>query len=378
LLFGSFRRVLAIDAGFQSDHVLTASISLPASRYPDEPQARRFAEDVLARVRAVPSVAAAGVTDTLPLGSYHTSSLILAEGYQRKPDESFIAPARVVASSGYMEAMHARLVAGRLFNEHDVNTAPSVVIVDQTLAARFWPGASAIGQRLYRPEDSKNLQALTPTTRMFTVVGVISPIKLDTLVDTRASAGAYYFPIAQQPSRMLTVAVRTDGDPEALAPAVRSAMQSVDRELAVFDLQPMGYWTAKSLASRHAAMLLSLIFSAVALFLAAIGIYGVLAYGVAQRRKEIGIRLALGATMSEVFALVMREGAIVIAVGLALGALGVTGLQRVLQSQLFGIAVTDPWVLAVVTGLLASVAAIACAAPAWRASHIDPRVALSE
>ena len=379
LLFASFRRVLAIDPGFQPDHVLTASISLPASRYPDEPQARRFAEDVLARVRAVPSVAAAGVTDTIPLGSYHTTSLILAEGYQMTPGESFIAPARVVASSGYMEAMHARLVAGRLFTDHDVDTAPSVAIVDQTLAARFWPGANAIGQRLYRPEDDpKNLMAITPTTRLFTVVGVIAPMKLDTLVDTRASAGAYFFPIAQQPSRMLTIAARTDGDPEIMARSVRAAIQSVDREVPVFDLQPMEYWTAKSLANRHAAMLLSLIFSAVALFLAAVGIYGVLAYVVAQRRKEIGIRLALGASTRAVFALVMREGVIVIAVGLGLGAIGVAGLQRALQSQLFGIAVTDPVVLIAVTGLLASVAATACAAPAWRASHIDPRVALSE
>jgi predicted permease len=378
LLLASFRRVLAIDPGFRSDHVLTASVSLPASRYRDESASRRFAEDVLARVRALPSAAAAGATDTIPFGSNHTNSLILAEGYQMRTGESIISPARVVTSSGYLEAMHARLIAGRLFDDHDVDTAPNVAIVDQTLAARFWPGISAIGRRLYRPDDPNNLLATTPTTKRFTVVGVIAPMKLETLVDTREPAGAYYFPLAQQPSRMLTFAVRTDGDQTMVSHAVREAIQSIDRELPVFDLQPMERWTTKSLASRRTAMLLSLIFSALALFLAAVGIYGVLAYLVVQRRREIGIRLALGASARAVFALVVREGAVITAVGLCLGAIGVSGLQRALQSQLFGIGVTDPVVLVGVTGLLASVAAMACAVPAWRASRIDPRVALSD
>jgi predicted permease len=378
LLFASFRRVLAIDPGFRDDHVLTASIWLPESRYKDEPAARRFADEVLVGVRGLPSVAAAGATDTIPFGTNHTNSLILAEGYRIRPGESIISPTRVVASSGYLEAMHARLIAGRLFNDHDVETAPGVAIVDQTLAARFWPGTSAIGQRLYHPDDLNNVLVITPTTRMFTVVGVIAPMKLETLVDTREPAGAYYFPLAQQPARMLTFAVRTASDPATLSRAVREAIQSVDRDLPVFDLQLMERWTTQSVAIRRSAMLLSLIFSAVALFLAAIGIYGVLAYVVAQRRKEIGIRLALGASARAVFALIMHEGLAVTAIGLGLGAIGVSYVQRALQSQLFGIAVTDPVVLVGVTGLVASVAATASAVPAWRASRIDPRVALCD
>jgi putative ABC transport system permease protein len=378
LLFASFRQVLAIDPGFRSDHVLTASISLPASRYREESEARRFAEDVLRRVRALPSVASAGATDTIPFGSDHSNSLIVAEGYLARPGESIISPTRVVASSGYLEAVHARLITGRLFNDHDVDSAPSVAIVDQTLAARFWPGVSAVGRRIYHPDDSNNLIAITPTTKMFTVVGVIAPMKLETLVDTREPAGAYYFPLAQQPARTLTFAVRTESDPTMVSHAVRDAIQSVDPELPVFDLQSMERWTTKSVASRRAAMLLSLVFSAVALFLAGVGIYGVLAYVVAHRRKEIGIRLALGASARVVFGLVLHEGVVVTAIGLALGAIGVSYLQRALQSQLFGIAVTDPVVLVAVTGLLASVATTACAVPAWRASRIDPRVALSD
>ena len=219
---------------------------------------------------------------------------------------------------------------------------------------------------------------MTPRTQTFTVVGVIAPMKLEMLVDPRGQVGACYFPLAQQPARALTFAVRTDADPAMVSHAVRDAIHSVDRELPAFDLQPMERWTTQSLASRRTAMLLSLIFSAIALFLAAVGIYGVLAYLVAHRRKEIGIRLALGASARAAFALVMREGLVVTAIGLGLGAIGVAFLERALRSQLFGITVTDPVVLAVVTGLLASVAATACAVPAWRASRIDPRIALSD
>jgi predicted permease len=378
LLFASFRQVLAVDPGFQSEHVLTASVFAPASRYREESQVRRFGGDVLARLRSMPWVATAGATDTIPFGTNHTNSLILAEGYRMRPGESIVSPARVIASSQYLQALHARLIAGRLFDDRDVETAPDVVIVDQTLAARFWPGANAVGRRLYRPDDPNNLLGITPTTRTFTVVGVIAPMKLETLEDTHGAAGAYYFPLAQQPERTMTFAVRTEGDAAMVSHAIRDAIRSVDPELPVFDVQPMERWMTKSLTSRRAAMLLSLIFSAVALFLAAVGIYGVLAYVVAQRRNEIGIRLALGANARAMFALIMREGMIVSAIGLGLGAFGVFWLQRALQSQLFGVAVTDPVVLAGVTVLLASVAAAACAVPAWRASRVDPRIALCE
>ncbi|HEX6465554.1 MAG TPA: ABC transporter permease, partial [Vicinamibacterales bacterium] len=333
LLFASFRRVLAVDPGFDPDRVLTASVSMPPVRYRDQPAARRFTAEVLTRLRTLPAVGAAGATDTIPFGTNHTNSLILAEGYQPKPGESIVSPARVVASSGYFQAMRARLVTGRLFEERDVETAPNVAIVDQTLAARFWPGENPIGRRLYRPDDPNDLLRVTPTTKTFTVVGVITPMKLESLADVGA-AGAYYFPFAQQPELTVTFAIRTDGDPSVVSREVRTAIKSVDPELPVFDLQPMERWTSKSLASRRAAMQLSLIFSAVALFLAALGVYGVLAYLVAQRRKEIGIRLALGARSGGVFALVMREGAAMSAVGLGLGAMGVAGLQRALSGQL--------------------------------------------
>jgi len=222
LLFASFRRILAVDPGFESTHVLTASVSMPASR---TAISRRL--DVSA---GKSSHASAHCRRSRRPGRR------IRFRYRTRAGESIVSPARVVASSDYMQAMRARLVGGRLFDDRDGDTAPNVAIVDQTLAARFWPGASAIGRRLYRPDDPNDLLRVTPTTKTFTVVGVIAPMKLESLADTRATAGAYYFPLAQQPERTLTFAVRTDADPAMASHAVLAAIQSVDPELPVFDL----------------------------------------------------------------------------------------------------------------------------------------------
>ena len=371
LLLASFKRVLAIDPGFQSDRVLTAQVNLPASRYSTDSRVQLFVDEVLTRVRSLPSVRAAGVTDSIPLGFVHNSVVVLPEGQDQRTGESSLSPAQVHVSPGYMEAMRVRLVGGRFFDDRDVDTAPPVAIVDQTLAARFWPGVNPLGQRLHLAVDRRG--------RVFTVVGVVAPMKLEALVETHESVGAYFFPIAQERGRGMTFAVRTDStEPTTLSRSVIDAIQSVDHELPVVNVYPMEHWTAKSLATRRATMVLALIFGGVAVFLAVIGLYGVLAYLIANRRKEIAIRLALGATARAVAGLVMREGFVVTAMGLGLGALGLVALRGVLASQLIGVSVADPFVLGVVFTLLASVAAIGCAIPAWRASLIDPRGALSE
>jgi len=229
-----------------------------------------------------------------------------------------------------------------------------------------------------------DILAITARTETFTVVGVIAPMKLETLVTAAEprmagqQVGAYYFPIQQQPARDVTFAIRTDRDPGMMARTIRDAIQSVDPELPVFDLQPMERWTAKLLVNRRAAMLVSLMFSAIALLLAAVGIYGVLVYLVAARRKEIGIRLALGASARAAFRLIAREGTVLATTGLGIGAVGVAALQPTLRTQLIGTELTDPVVLAAVVGLVASVAAGACVIPAWRASRIEPRLVVSE
>lgn len=378
LLFASFRQVLAIDSGFRADGVMTASVSLPASRYKDDPALMAFADEALRRVRALPGVTSAGATDTIPFGGSHSDSVILAEGYQMQPGESVISPGQVSVTPGYFETIGARLVSGRFFEERDDAKAPRVVIVDETLARRFWPGVDPVGRRMYKPTDINNLLAITKETVFLTVVGVVHDVKLRSLTEGEQSVGAYYFPNTQATQNYLTFAARTSGDPAALSTALRGALAGVDRELPIFDMATLEALTEKSLLSRRAPVLLSLSFGAVALFLSAIGIYGVLAYLVTQRTREIAIRLALGSSAGGVFKLVLREGVILSAAGFVLGLGGAVILRRAVQSQLFGISASDPMVLATVTVGLGLVAMAACALPARRATRIDPILALSE
>src|SRR5262245_15584371 len=378
LLLASFRQLLAVDPGFDRRGVLTAYVSLPRARYTDDAASNAFADEALRRLRALPGVTAAGSTDTIPFGSNHSDSVILAEGYQMSPGESVISPNQVHVSPGYFESMRARLVRGRFFDGRDGPTAPKAVIVDEKLAHRFWPNQDPIGRRMYLPEDINNLLAITEKTVFLNVVGVVHDVKLANLVEGNGVVGSYFFPLQQDASRFLTFTLRTATDPAAQASAFREVIAALDRELPLYDLQTMDERTDKSLVTRRSPMVLSLAFGAVALFLSAIGIYGVLAYLVTQRPKEIGIRSALGSSARGGFELVLREGLLQIVAGFAFGAVGALALRRTMASQLFGVSAGDPLVLAAVTVLLAVVAIAACAVPARRATRIDPIVALAE
>ncbi|HEV3141399.1 MAG TPA: ABC transporter permease, partial [Vicinamibacterales bacterium] len=204
----TLRRVLAVDAGFKADRVLTASVNLPRARYKDALAQNAFTNEALRRLRELPGVTLAGVTDTIPFGGNHSDGVILAEGYQMSPGESVISPSQVEASSGYFEAMGARLVRGRFFTEHDTPDSQKVVIVDEKLARRFWPNQDPIGRRMYLPQDINNLLAITDKTVFLTVVGVIGEIKLADLIVGNGDVGAYYFPMSQNTSRGLTFAVK--------------------------------------------------------------------------------------------------------------------------------------------------------------------------
>lgn len=251
--------------------------------------------------------------------------------------------------------------------------------MDEKLAKRFWPNQDPIGRRMYRPSDSANLTAVTPRTVFYTVVGVIHDIKLASLVEDQGSVGTDFVPSDhQQPPRGLVFAIRSSVDPMSLAAPVRVAIGTLDPELAVDNVQSMADRMDRSLATRRSPMLLATAFGAIALLLSAIGVYGVLAYVVAQRTKEIGIRLALGSSAAAVFQRVLREALVLVGAGFVVGAAGVLALKQSLDSLLFGFSGADPMVLAGVTLMLAIVALAAGALPAQRATRINPVVALAE
>jgi predicted permease len=379
LLLASFNRVLRVDPGFRAAQVLSARINAPNSRYADDTALRAFADRTLARVRALPGVQAAGGSSNLPFTGDNSSSVILAEGYQMAPGESVISPNRLEVTPGYFEAMNIPMVRGRAFTDADTADAPRVVIVDEALARKFWPGADPIGRRMYLPQRPEDVVKPGPNVIWLQVVGVVGGVKLQGLVEgENARAGAYYFPYAQSPSRGIGLAIRTAGQPTILTAALRESLASIDPELALYDVRTMTERVERSLDRRRTPMLLSLAFAAIALLLAAIGIYGVLAYQVSQRTREIGIRMALGSDARRVMRLVLSEGIVLVAAGLVAGLAGAFALRSVIASELYAVNPLDPVVIGVVTVVLGVTAGVACIGPTRRAASVNPSVALSD
>jgi predicted permease len=377
LLLASFQRVLSIDTGFDRDGVLTARIAPPASRYAGDPELRTFHDRLLERVRALPGVRHAGLTSSIPFGSDFSDSVILAEGYQMAPGESLISPYRTSVTPGYFEAMGIALRSGRLFTDSDTDRSAGVVIVDEKLARRFWGDRDPVGRRMFQPGSAQDLTSPGPGARWYTVVGVVSEIRISGFVATDDRPGAYYFPMPQDVERNVVLTVKTDGEPESLASGIRRELHAIDPELPLYSVMSMAARMDETLADRRTPMALALVFAGVALFLASVGIYGVLSYQVSQRSREIGIRLALGSDASGIFRLILAEGLILLGAGFTVGIGGAFAIRRTIQSQLYVFGAMDPLVLGTVAVLLAAVALLACSVPARRAARIDPSVALS-
>ncbi len=378
LLLASFRQVLAVNPGFVATQVMTGSLALPRARYPGEAERRTFMDRALARVRALPGVLAAGATDSIPLGDRNSDSVILAEDYVMTPGESLISPTSVVVTPGYFEAMGIPLREGRRFEEQDREGSAPVIIVDERLARRFWPNGRAVGKRMWQPGSTEGLLHPDKDARWFTVVGVVGSVKQRALVDPDERAGAYYFPYPQSPESGFTLAVRAVADPSGLVASLRTAVRELDPELPLDDVHSMSERIDDSLVSRRSPVLLAVGFGVLALLLAAVGLYGVLAYLVSLRTQEIGIRMALGSTARGIFALVARESLVIIGGGLAVGLGGALALAQSIRSLLYGVQPMDPRLIAAVCGVLAAVSALACVWPAWRATRVDPAIALRQ
>lgn len=378
LLLASFRNLLGLDPGFRVKDVAMAATVLPGARYGSLEAQRLFHRRLMESLRALPGVAEAGTTNTVPLSGAGSDSVLIPEGYVLQRGESLISPKNLVVSPGYLETMNLALLKGRYFSERDDEKSEPAILVDQQLAERFWPGQDAVGKRLRFPEGNDDLMKVTEKTRWMRVVGVVRTARLWDLSQAGSAVGVAYLPYAQSARRGFTVALRTNVDAASLTPAIRAAVARLDPELAVFDTRTMGERVHLSLASRRMAMNIATGFSALALFLSAVGIYGVLAYLVANRAREIGIRMAVGSTEGAVFRMILGEGGRLVAFGLVLGLGGALLLRAAVASLLFGVGMFDPAVVGGATLLLGLVALAACGVPALRAMRVDPARVLTQ
>jgi putative ABC transport system permease protein len=377
-VLASFRELLHVDPGFDVRGVVTAATSVPQSLYPKDTDASTLMDRTLAAIRTVPGVTAAGATTSIPWSGSHSDSVILAEGYQMKPGESLISPEQMTITPGYFEAMHIAMVAGRPFDARDSDSAPGAIIVDERLARHFWPGVNPIGRRMYRPQHPNNLMRTDEHTHWLTVVGVIRPVHTADVEGNGSPVGAYYLPYAQSVQRGYALAIKTSGDSGPILRAVRARFAAIAPNLALFDVHTMEERGDLALASRRASLTLAMFFGCLALFLSAIGIYGVLAYLVTQRQREIGIRTALGCTAGGVVKLVVGEALWLMGAGLLLGVAGSVALQSVVAGQLYGVKPLDPVVMSAVILTLAVVGLAAGVLPARRATRVDPVMVLRE
>jgi putative ABC transport system permease protein len=379
LLLASFQRLLRVDPGFTASGVITARIVPLSTRHRDETALRTYVNLALERIRALPGVEAAGITSYLPFSTDASSNVIIPEGRAMSPGESVVSPNTVIVTPGYLEALKVTLERGRLFTEADGPDAPRVVILDAQLAQRFWPNADPIGRRVYLPSSPQDVAKPGPNVTWLQVVGIVANVKMKGLVEgEQARVGAYYQPYAQSARRGLGLVVRSRADLTATTAAVQQALASIDPETKPFEVFSMSERVEKSLNPRRVPMLLSSGFGLLALLLASIGLYGVLAYQVTQRTREIGIRLALGADARGILRLVLIEGALLVGLGLAGGLVGALALRGVVAAQLYGIGALDPTVMVTAVVVLGVVSLAACLGPARRAARVSPLVALSQ
>jgi putative ABC transport system permease protein len=367
LMLRSLVRLSAVDPGFRSERVLTFELSLPDARYRDEGRVGAFAEQLLVRLRALPGVRASGAIFGLPLTGMRFSSSFQVEGAPVAKAHEPSAQVRV-ASRDYFRVMSIPVIAGRAFGPSDRAGSPPVILATRSAARKFWPDGNALGKRV-------RFGARPASTRLQgEIVGIVGDVRDVGLAE--APEPLFYACFEQAPVGFFSAVVRTAGSPEGLTAAVRREVGRLDPELPVTALAALDEVVSRSAARPRFYVLLLSLFAAAALLLAAVGIYGVLAYAVHQRSREIAIRMALGAGAREVQRLVLREGAVLAAAGLALGLGAALLLTRALGGLLFGIRPTDPATYAGVSLLLAAVALTACYFPARRAVRVDPLVVL--
>jgi putative ABC transport system permease protein len=365
LMMKSFLRLQGVEPGFAPERLLTANVILPARAYGGDTAVRAFYDQLLERLERLPGVEAAAATSVLPFGGTNTDVSVLLDGQPAPPPGQAPTVWYRQVTPEYHRAMGIALRRGRAFSAADREGAPRVALVSETAASRFWPGEDPVGKRLSLGGD--------PGEPWVEVVGVVADVRHTAL--GVPPAVELYIPFAQYPSSGMTLVLRADAAPERLTTAVRAELAQLDPTIPLSGVLTMAERMGESLAMPRLYMLLFAVFSAVALTLAAIGIYGTMAYSVAQRTHEIGIRMALGAQARDVLRLVVGQGAKLALLGIAAGLLAAVVATRVMRTLLYEVSTTDPLTFVGVPLVLATVALLASWLPARRATGVDPAVA---
>ncbi len=364
LMIRSFSQLLSQQLGYQPENLITMGILLPDKKYPDQAARARVFDPLLAQARALPGLQSAALGSSVPLGhSYTTLSMDIVGAPPSAPGDASTS-GYLQVSPGYFNTMNIPLIQGRDFTAQDRTNTRPVVIVDQTFAKLFKLGANILGRRINLGDGTEGA----------VVVGVVGDLKIMDLAE--APRGEIYVPYQQMCWGFMRLIIRTQREPAEMTQAIRAELDRIDKDQPSEDVRTMTQMVASSVAQRRLSVQLLGGFAGVAMLLAAIGLYGVLAYNVTQRTREIGIRMALGAKRNDVLGLVLKQGMTLSLVGIGIGLAGAVAMTRVLRGLLFGVNPTDPVTFAAITLLLSSVAFLACWLPARRATKVDPMIAL--
>ena len=363
LLIRSFVRLNHVNGGFDPHNVLTMNLALPPARYPQGPQMAAFYDELVKKVSAMPGVESAAVCSALPVRPVRFSP-VLVEGQPEVPLAARPVLAIQMVSPAYFRTLHVALRQGRGFADADNATAPLVAVVNETLVRRYWPHDNAIGKHLLLGRMAKPAE----------VVGVAGDVSNLSLV--AAPEAEVYLSFPQRPWASMNLIVRTAGDPHNWAGAARAAVAAVDRDQPVTEVKTMEEVLAASTVQQRFSVFLLGVFSLTALVLAAVGLYGAIAYSVAERTREMGIRMALGADSASILRMVVRQGLMLALAGLCIGIIAALVLTRFMAGMLFEVGAGDPASYAASALLFLGVAALASYLPAWRATHVDPIEAL--
>ena len=376
LMMRTLQQLTHVDTGIRADHVLTARFMLAGEQWTG-PRRVTFFDELVARTSALPGVSKVALAFSLPIDGSNWNSIFTVADKPVPERARLPSAAFTPVSTGYFEAIGMRLMRGRLFDRTETPDSARVIVINETLAKRLWPGEDAVGKRLKQgwPETPDHATApgayFSPWRE---VVGVVSDVKFNGI--TNETPMQAYLPLVQEPARSLALVVRAATEPTSLAPAIEAIVHDLDKDLPLFEVRTMEEMLDASMARERMSMLIFAVFAIVALALASVGLYGVVAHGVTERTHEIGVRMALGAEGRHVLGLVVRQGLSMAVVGTVIGVAGAVALSRWIQALLFGVTATDPATFAAVVATLLAVAAIACYIPAWRATRVDPTTAL--